>query len=285
MTRILSNRISFLKLAALAMPLALAACGGGPERPASRQMAEAPKDNILPKGDQGGYRKVGNPYKIGGTWYYPKEEPDYIEVGYASWYGPQFHGKKTANGETFNMNSLTAAHRTLPMPSFVKVTNLENKRSIILRVNDRGPFAKGRIIDISRRGAQMLGFEKQGVTKVRVQITDEYGKPLKGRKKTHSRPKYDTEIVADTLQENATESGVFVQVGSYQDKANARSQIRRLKEAGQKADLHKVNTSKGTFYRVRIGPLRDTWQAETVLANLLEKGFDMARIFGTGASR
>jgi peptidoglycan lytic transglycosylase len=114
--------------------------------------------------------KVGTPYQIGGVWYYPAEDFSYEESGIASWYGEEFHGKYTANGEVFDRNSLTAAHRTLPMPSVVQVTNLENGRSLQLRVNDRGPFARGRIIDVSRRAAQLLGFEGTGTAKVRVRI-------------------------------------------------------------------------------------------------------------------
>lgn len=117
-----------------------------------------------------GNYKVGKPYQIEGVWYYPAEDYSYAETGIASWYGPDFHGKYTANGETYDMNDLTAAHRTLPMPSLVRVTNLDNGRSIVIRVNDRGPFARGRIIDVSRRSAQLLGFENVGTAKVRVEI-------------------------------------------------------------------------------------------------------------------
>ncbi|EKV31515.1 Rare lipoprotein A precursor [Caenispirillum salinarum AK4] len=120
-----------------------------------------------------GRYKVGQPYQIAGRWYHPKEDYSYVEEGIASWYGPNFHGKATANGEVYDMNDLTAAHRTLPMPSVVRVTNLENGRALVLRVNDRGPFAKERIIDVSRRGAQLLGFEGQGTTRVRVEILAE----------------------------------------------------------------------------------------------------------------
>ena len=119
-----------------------------------------------------GYYKVGNAYQIQGVWYYPKEEWDYRETGIASWYGPGFHGKNTANGEVFDENALTAAHRTLPMPSIVRVTNLDNGRSIVVRVNDRGPFAHGRIIDMSRRSAQLLGFMGKGTAKVRVELME-----------------------------------------------------------------------------------------------------------------
>lgn len=127
----------------------------------------------------GGRYKVGSPYQIKGTWYYPAEDYAYSETGIASWYGPNFHGKKTANGETYNQNDLTAAHRTLPLPSAVRVTNLENGRSIVLRINDRGPFARGRIIDVSRQGAQLLGFQKQGVAKVRVDVLPDESRQLK----------------------------------------------------------------------------------------------------------
>ncbi len=125
--------------------------------------------------------KVGDPYQIAGVWYYPKEDYNHDETGIASWYGTKFHGRKTANGEIYDMNALTAAHRTLPMPSYVRVTNLENGRSLVLRVNDRGPFARSRVIDVSRRGAQLLGFQQQGTAKVRVQILADKSRALKAR--------------------------------------------------------------------------------------------------------
>lgn len=123
--------------------------------------------------------KVGKPYQVRGQWYYPAEDFEYSETGIASWYGPNFHGKPTANGEIFDQNLVTAAHRSLPLPSAVRVTNLENGRAIMLRVNDRGPFARGRIIDLSRRAAQLLGFEKNGTAKVRVEILPDESRRLK----------------------------------------------------------------------------------------------------------
>lgn len=133
--------------------------------------AKTAKSHSADTGSKGRY-KVGNAYQIKGVWYYPKEEWDYAETGIASWYGPGFHGKSTANGEVFDENALTAAHRTLPMPSIVRVTNLDNGRSIVVRVNDRGPFAHGRIIDMSRRSAQLLGFMNKGTAKVRVELME-----------------------------------------------------------------------------------------------------------------
>lgn len=127
---------------------------------------------------QQGNFKVGKPYAIQGTIYHPKETYDYTESGIASWYGPGFHGKKTASGEVYHQGELTAAHRTLQMPSLVRVTNLSNGRSVIVRVNDRGPFAKGRIIDVSERAAQLLDMVRAGTAKVKVEMLAEESRVL-----------------------------------------------------------------------------------------------------------
>ncbi len=137
------------------------------------QLASHLTKQTLPQSKSQGTFKVGTPYVIAGKRYYPEESYDLVETGIASWYGPQFHGKQTANGETFDMYELTAAHRTLQMPSLVRVTNLENGRSLIMRINDRGPFKRGRIIDVSKRGAELLGFKTQGTAKVRVEVLRE----------------------------------------------------------------------------------------------------------------
>ncbi len=112
--------------------------------------------------------KVGAPYQIDGTWYYPREQPGYDETGIASWYGPTFYGHQTANGEMYDGQQMTAAHRTLPLPVNVRVTNLDNGKSIVVRVNDRGPYAKGRIIDLSEAAAKALDVVGKGTAKVRV---------------------------------------------------------------------------------------------------------------------
>jgi rare lipoprotein A len=131
-------------------------------------LAACATDRPRPSGGSGQY-KVGSPYQIAGVWYYPKEDPFYDETGIASWYGEDFHGKSTANGETYDMSALSAAHRTLPLPTIVRVTNLQNGKSILLRVNDRGPYARGRIIDVSKHAADLLGFQRNGTARVRVQ--------------------------------------------------------------------------------------------------------------------
>jgi rare lipoprotein A (peptidoglycan hydrolase) len=135
--------------------------------------ASSPLGPSYPEGQGIGTYRVGEPYEINGVWYYPAVDYDYDRTGVASWYGEEFAGRLTANGEIFDLNDLTAAHTTLPMPSIVQVTNLENGRSLQLRINDRGPFVGGRLIDVSRRAAQLLGFENQGTTLVRVTILKE----------------------------------------------------------------------------------------------------------------
>lgn len=159
------KRFSFL-CAALMLVFATTACS-------QVQLASHLSKRINPPPKSVGSFKVGNPYKIKGKQYYPREQYDYVETGIASWYGPQFHGKQTANGEIFDMNELTAAHKTLQMPSLVRVTNLDNGRSLIVRVNDRGPYSRGRIIDLSRRSAELLGFKNAGTAKVRVEVLRE----------------------------------------------------------------------------------------------------------------
>jgi rare lipoprotein A len=120
----------------------------------------------VPKG--GGVYRIGKPYMVAGRVYVPEADPHYSAVGSASWYGDDFHGRYTANGEIFDKDSISAAHPTLPLPSYARVTNLSNNKSIIVRVNDRGPYAHGRLIDVSVKTAKLLGFYGNGTTKVKV---------------------------------------------------------------------------------------------------------------------
>jgi rare lipoprotein A len=130
----------------------------------------------VPKG--GGTYRVGKPYSVAGRVYVPEEDTDYRAEGMASWYGDDFHGRLTANGEVFDMSSLTAAHPTLPMPSYARVTNLSNGKSLVVRVNDRGPYHGNRLIDVSNKAAELLEFKGNGVAKVRVEYVGRA--PLEG---------------------------------------------------------------------------------------------------------
>ena len=143
----------------------------------------------VPKG--GGVYRVGNPYMVGGRVYVPQDDPNYSAVGIASWYGEDFHGRATANGEIFDANSISAAHPTLPLPSYVRVTNLGNGRSLVVRVNDRGPYARNRIIDVSRRAAHLLSFTDRGTAWVRVEYIGRA--PIEGS---------DDRMLEATLREN-----------------------------------------------------------------------------------
>ena len=192
------------------------------------------------------YYKVGNPYSINGIKYIPKEDPNYFEEGIASWYGPKFDGKLTANGEIFDQYALTAAHRTLPIPSLVKVTNLDNNRSIVLRINDRGPFVGDRIIDLSYKSAQLLGIIKKGTGKVRVEIID-YGEHLlnnNSKKVFKNNVKIDKEF--------------FLQVGVFKDANNAdklSNKLRNIDYINYKVFTKTSNLNESFLYIVKIGPI------------------------------
>jgi rare lipoprotein A len=156
------------------MGLLLANCSGGqmagkidPRYGVAASARVIEPGQPVPKG--GGVYRIGKPYTVAGRIYVPEENTDYSAEGMASWYGDDFHGRYTANGEIFDMASISAAHPTLPLPSYVRVTNLTNRRSIVVRVNDRGPYARDRIIDVSVKTAELLGFYGNGVTRVRVE--------------------------------------------------------------------------------------------------------------------
>ncbi len=155
--------------------------------------------------------KVGNPYKILGRRYQPSETYNHTETGTASWYGPGFHGKKTANGEIFDKYELTAAHRTLQLPSIVKVTNLNNGRSAILRVNDRGPFAHNRILDVSERAATVLGFKNKGTARIRLEVVADASREVAAIAKTgRSTRGYEIALNQPTTRRRVVASGAVV---------------------------------------------------------------------------
>lgn len=180
---------------------------------------------------------------VEGKMFFPKEDFSYKEIGIASWYGEKFHKKKTANGEIFNMNLLTGAHRTIQLPSLVKVTNISNKKSVILRINDRGPFVKNRIIDVSKKSAKILGFQKNGTAKVIVEyygkanVYDSFGRTV--RKKNYNQTKKNNKKF-------------ILNIGSFSNKNNLEKIKLKLKGLG------KVNIEKSkkdsSLYRIFLGP-------------------------------
>ena len=245
----------------------------------------SPKAQAVVIKQYGGVYKVGNPYQIMGKWYYPKEDYHYSEIGTASWYGDDFHAKRTANGEKYDMNTLTAAHRTLPLPSIVRVTNLENGRSLVLRVNDRGPYAKERIIDISKRGAQLLGYQTKGTAKVKVEIMADESKALKAAllSQNAETEKYIAKIKAADSEapvQNKSSSSTdkyYIQAGSFSQRDLALNFEKKLKKFGQ-TQIAEASVNGTLYYRVRLGPLASEDVAQEKLLNIQSAGFHDARI-------
>lgn len=277
--------------------LLIAGCASEPEEFAYKNL---PEEVQAIKAD-GGIYKVGNPYKVLGQSYTPKEDYSYSEVGMASWYGDDFHNKRTANGETYNMRAITAAHRTLPLPSIVKVTNLENGKSIIARVNDRGPYVKNRIIDVSQKGAELLGYKNKGIAKVKVEIMERESRAIKeamlskdNNSKTYaSAVNYGTtqptatpiqnmkyEITAQAPATTATQTQTaalpasgpfFVQVGAFSDYEKAKQMAASMARFG-KVSIYEAYLSKDGVYRVRLGAYQSRDEALQILDRVLDYG-------------
>ena len=199
-----------------------------------------------------------SPYKVKGVVYRVMSDPaGYSEVGLASWYGLKFQGRPTSNGETYDMYAMTAAHKTLPIPSYVRVTNLSNKRSIVVRVNDRGPFAHGRIIDLSYAGAQKLGYVDAGTTKVRVEYIDPLTSPLaQNTTELHAYALPQAQIVSGSVPQR------FLQVGAFGDVNRAKNLQARLASITA-VPVSIIEAEGSSLFRVQIGPLASE---ESVLA-------------------
>ncbi len=196
------------------------------------------------------------PYKVLGKWYSPLDSAHgYHKVGNASWYGKDFHGKKTSNGEVYNMYALSAAHKTLPLDTYVRVTRLDNSRSIVVRINDRGPFVKGRIIDLSYNAAKKLGLVEEGVTRVQVEAL---GKKTRG----------------SYVQADYSKGTFMVQVGAFTVKENALKLKQSLKKRYGAADIAVYNNGGEVFYRVRVGKYTTITKAEKARNTFMETGFN-----------
>lgn len=219
------------------------------------------------------------PYQVRGRWYTPKEQPNYEEVGMASWYGDAFNGRSTSTGERFDMSQLTAAHKTLPLPGLVEVTNLDNGRRVVVRVNDRGPFVDGRIIDLSREAAQELDMLRQGVGRVRVRYLGRAprlggGTVLRAEAARPAQPYYAAASPPTPVAVVGSGS-YWVQAGSFSDQRSARRIADRL---GSRATVD----ASGGGYRVLVGPWIDANAAETARQAVVARGYADALLISGG---
>jgi rare lipoprotein A len=281
-----------LAVPAIVATVALAGCGETRTGEAPPQAA-TPAPAFTPGSSADPGFKIGRPYAINGVWYRPGVDWAYEEEGIASWYGSEFHGRSTANGELFDMHQMTAAHRTLPLPSIVQVTNLENGRSVRLRVNDRGPFAHERIIDVSKMAAKQLGFYDKGTARVRVRLIADESMRLAGLLPAAARSNAVAEPATGSLVAVAvpvaatagartgdgaadTAAQSFIQAGAFADHDNASRAGLRL------IHLAPVVITYGgldgrNLYRVRLGPLSSA-SAERVLAEVIRAGYSGSRV-------
>ncbi|HJS80301.1 MAG TPA: septal ring lytic transglycosylase RlpA family protein [Vitreimonas sp.] len=251
--------------------------------------------------------RVGPPYQANGRWYVPTPEPGYEQTGTASWYGPQFHGRRTASGEPFDETAFTAAHPTLPIPSLVQVTNLENGREVIVRVNDRGPFVGERLIDLSRGAAQVLGFEAAGHARVHVRYlgpaprrvnADGSPAPASAPSSAPMQPatveeEGPTSLLPPSSASPETElagapvenvrpvasyaapgaGGHYLQVGAFSDLANAHRVRDAVGAAGPVVVDVRHSASGGELFRVRVGPWNSAEEAEAARRQLAALGY------------
>ncbi|GAV19819.1 rare lipoprotein A [Mariprofundus micogutta] len=293
------SRLILTVLSILLSATLLTACGS--KHKVSK--AERPGGPVLPDGSGGSY-KTGNPYQVAGRWYRPMPGvSSYDESGVASWYGSDFHGKRTANGERYDMYTLSAAHKTLPMPTLVRVTNLENGRFVIVRVNDRGPFVKNRLIDLSYAAAKELGYTEKGTTRVRVQTLDKKpGTQAMQRPQTTvaSRPAIpvtpsatvpEASIPAPApasvavpaavaapllINQQQAAGNIYVQIGAFSSQTNAEQLRLSLLAEYPNTALYPKQLVNQTLYRVRIGPFEQMQQIEQTVIKLQGSGYQQA---------
>jgi len=286
--------------------LALTACASSPDpqvRQSSRtrapQMIAVPNTPVTDFPVIGGEtprfgnpedQKIGNPYEVAGRTYVPRRDDSYDVVGISSWYGPNFHGRPTSNGEIFDQEALTAAHTTLPIPSLIEVTNLENGRRAVLRLNDRGPFVDDRILDVSRAAARELGFLGAGLAQVRVR----YLGPADAEDRAAPSRIFTAEDIADDPiaarvlaaaeppasggDTITTSAGLLaLQAGAFAERANAEALRARLSGEGE-AWIEEATGSAGRIYRVIVGSWPSRAEAEAAGRGLRRHGIRDARV-------
>lgn len=273
--------------------------GPGASGPSDAELAALP--DAVPR-KESVYKPSLKPYRVGRKWYRPlSPRKKYREKGTASWYGRKFHGHKTANGERYNMYAMTAAHRTLPLPSYVRVSNRKNGRSIIVRVNDRGPFKKNRIIDLSYAAAKKLGVIATGTAPVTVELikpgqwrsaqnTQKKTPDItlkKGPRKAPEQASVDPPFVTTkappvkpvTEKRVSLDGGIYVQTGVFSVWQNASGQKARLLLNGlQPVHMRHHQTDSGVLYRVLMGPYPSEEQALETISRVKSSGIRSARV-------
>lgn len=259
------ERILLLGLSVWLSILAGCASRPGSDGPGAQVPSEAPVDPIPreePRSRYGNgpyYQVLGQRYQVMNT------GTGYRERGVASWYGKKFHGKPTSSREPYDMYAMTAAHKTLPLPSYVRVTNLRNNKSVIVRVNDRGPFVSNRIIDLSYAAAERLDMIRDGTSLVEVAAIG-YNELESGEPARQVR----LEDPAETLSPDAS---IYLQVGAYGDEENAKRRFSMLRDGGiGPAFVHEDAAASGALYRVRIGPIADVTQYDSIVEQLQRLG-------------
>jgi rare lipoprotein A len=270
--------------------LALTGCAGHPRHgppPAVRVPPPPPADvarvpDAVPRFEP--RSAYGNPafYEVAGKRYVVlASAAGYVERGVASWYGPDFHGKRTASGEPYDMYAMTAAHKTLPVPCYARVTNLANGRSVIVRINDRGPFVGNRIIDLSYTAAARLDMLRTGTAFVEVRTVGagaaDAGAPAATPLPVAPLPGVSTAVAAEAPAATPAKA-IYIQVGAFADGANARRVLARLKAAGLGNAFITTTARNDRLARVRLGPLASVEEFDALSARLAALGFGEARL-------
>lgn len=261
------------RLIVFAIAFVLAGCGGNKTRgdgPGSGRIPELPGDAVPrpePRSKYGNGRDMGNgpQYEVLDKWYtVMQSSAGYQERGVASWYGKKFHGRLTSNREPYDMYAMTAAHKTLPLPTYVRVRNLSNNKSIVVRVNDRGPFAHNRIIDLSYSAALKLDMVRDGTSLVEVTAIS-FDKPTGDRPTSEQKPARPPLVSTPST----SSSQIFVQVGAFGDRDNASRRLGFLSGSGiDNAFIFEDKSSGTALFRVRIGPVADAIQYDVLVGEL-----------------
>jgi rare lipoprotein A len=271
-----------VRLSVFALSLILAACGGAKTKqdgPGSNRIPELPDDAVPrhePRSKYGNGRNLGNgpEYEVLGKRYVVMpSSAGYQERGVASWYGNKFHGRLTSNREVYDMYEMTAAHKTLPLPTYVRVRNLRNNKSIVVRVNDRGPFVHNRIIDLSYAAALKLDMIQDGTSLVEVTAFNfeeaEGDRPTSVAKEPRPSLVSIPSVQAPEAIATLPETQIFVQVGAFGERDNAARRLAMLSQSGiENGFIHEDTSTSPSLYRVRIGPVADVMQYDLLVDEL-----------------